>query len=191
MTLLIELIRHGESELAGSFRGSTDDPLTEKGWSQLREAVAGEQRWNHIVSSPLQRCSRFAQELALTLGCELTLRDDLQELHFGAWEGRSSADLYKTDAAALSQFWDDPYAFTPPEAESLMDFEHRVLGALQQLYLQHKGERLLLVTHGGVIRLLVARARGLPRKGLLQVNVGFAQRFRLSLDDQGVLKELI
>jgi alpha-ribazole phosphatase len=190
MTLLIELIRHGESELAGSFRGSTDDPLTSEGWTQLREAVADNSCWDHIISSPLQRCARFAEELAAQQGCALSFMPELQELHFGSWEGRSSAELIKTDAAALTQFWEDPYAFTPPEGEPLLEFEARVLGALQHLYERHKGQSVLLVTHGGVMRLLVARARGMHRNGLLQVSVGFAQRFRLSLDVQGVLKEL-
>ncbi len=63
----------------------------------------------------------------------------------------------------------------------MLAFEARVLGALQRLQARHAGERLLLITHGGVMRLLLARARGLPRADLLQVTVAHAQRVRLSL----------
>ncbi|KRW58058.1 histidine phosphatase family protein [Pseudomonas sp. TTU2014-080ASC] len=190
MSLTLELIRHGESELAGSFRGSTDDPLTDTGWAQLRAAVSEKCRWDHIVTSPLQRCAHFAEELAAARGCSLSYEADLQELHFGLWEGRSSAELMQTEAAALTRFWEDPYAFTPPDGEPLQAFEARIMQALQRLYERHAGQHILAVTHGGVIRLLVAKARGLPRNGLLQVPVGFAQRFQVVLSEKGELKEL-
>jgi alpha-ribazole phosphatase len=114
----------------------------------------------------------------------------VRELHFGDWEGRSAAALMETDAEALGRFWADPNAFTPPNGEPLLHFEARILAALQRLQQRHAGERLLLITHGGVMRLLLARARGLPRQDLLQVNVGYAQRFRLRLDADGQLAEL-
>jgi len=189
MTVYLELLRHGETELGGGLRGSTDDALTATGWAQLRTAVADGSRWDRLVSSPLQRCARFAEELAAQHGVPLSLEPDLQELHFGAWEGRSTAELMQTSAEDLGRFWRDPYGFTPPEGEPLLAFEARVLGALQRLQARHAGERLLLVTHGGVIRLLLARARGLPRNDLLQVAVGHAERYQLRLDEQGQLWE--
>ena len=141
------------------------------------------------------RTQAKADELAAELGEQLSLPvqldQDLQELHFGAWEGRSSAELMQTSAAELGRFWSDPYGFTPPEGETLLAFEARILAAVQRLQARHAGQRLLLVTHGGVIRLLLARARGLPRNDLLQVAVGHAERYQLCLDKQGELRELI
>lgn len=189
MILHLELLRHGETERGGGLRGSLDDALTEAGWAQLRAAMVEGGPWDRLVSSPLQRCARFAEELAQQHGLPLSLEPDLQELHFGEWEGRSAAELMQHDADALGQFWREPYGFTPPGGEPLLAFEARVLGALQRLHQQHVGERLLLVTHGGVMRLLLARARGLPRNDLLQVNVGYADRFRLHLDAGGGLQE--
>ncbi len=191
MTVYLELLRHGETELGGGLRGSLDDALTVGGWTQLRAAVIGGGPWDRLISSPLQRCARFAEELAAQQSLQLSLEPGLQELHFGAWEGRSTAELMQTAAEDLGRFWADPYAFTPPQGEPLLAFEARVLGALQRLHKRHAGERLLLITHGGVMRLLLARARGLPRSDLLQVNVGYAERFRLSLDGTGALKELV
>lgn len=190
MSLQLELLRHGETEQGGGLRGSLDDALTAAGWTQLRAAVVGAGPWDALVSSPLQRCARFAEELAAQHGLPLAFDADLQELHFGAWEGRSAAELMHSDAEALGHFWADPYAFTPPDGEPLLRFEMRILAALQRLYDAHRGRRLLLITHGGVMRLLLARARGLPRHELLQVNVGYAQRFRLALDGRGRLTEL-
>lgn len=188
--LELELLRHGETEQGGGLRGSLDDALTEHGWAQLRSALLDAGPWDRLISSPLQRCARFAEEVAAAQGLPLHYEANLQELHFGDWEGRSAAQLMETDAEALGRFWADPYGFTPPNGEPLPAFEARVLDALRRLYQAHAGERLLLVTHGGVMRLLLARARGLPRQELLQVNVGYAQRFRLRLDADGQLTEL-
>lgn len=190
MTLYLELLRHGETEQGGGLRGSLDDALTATGWAQLRAAVTDAGPWDRLISSPLQRCARFAEELAAQRGLPLSLEPALQELHFGAWEGRSAADLMEADAEALGRFWADPYAFTPPGGEPLGAFEARVLGAVQRLQARHAGERLLLISHGGVMRLLLAGARGLPPADLLQVNVGHAERFRLQLDRFGRLQEL-
>jgi alpha-ribazole phosphatase len=190
MTVYLELLRHGETEQGGGLRGSLDDALTATGWAQLRAAVQQAGPWDRLISSPLQRCARFAEELAEQRGLPLSLDPALQELHFGAWEGRSAAELMVSDADALGRFWTDPYAFTPPGGEPLVEFEARVLDAVQRLELNHAGERLLLVTHGGVMRLLLAGARGLPPADLLQVNVSHAQRVRLQLDHFGRLQEL-
>ncbi|WP_247267669.1 MULTISPECIES: alpha-ribazole phosphatase family protein [Pseudomonas] len=189
MTLRLDLLRHGETELGGGLRGSLDDALTEKGWAQMRAAVVAGGPWDRLISSPLQRCARFAAELGEQLNLPVQLETDLQELHFGAWEGQSAAALMETDAEALGLFWADPYAFTPPQGEPVSEFAARVLGAVARLHQAHAGERILLISHGGVMRLLLAQARGLPREQLLNVEVAHASLFALSVEADGVLKE--
>ncbi|WP_330208011.1 MULTISPECIES: alpha-ribazole phosphatase family protein [unclassified Pseudomonas] len=189
MTLRLDLLRHGETELGGGLRGSLDDALTEKGWAQMRAAVLAGGPWDRLISSPLQRCARFAAELGEQLNLPVQLDKDLQELHFGAWEGQSAAALMETDAEALGLFWADPYAFTPPQGEPVSEFAARVLGAVARLHQAHAGERILLISHGGVMRLLLAQARGLPREQLLNVEVAHASLFALSVEADGVLKE--
>ncbi|KAB0483093.1 alpha-ribazole phosphatase [Pseudomonas reinekei] len=191
MTLHLDLLRHGETELGGGLRGSLDDALTEKGWQQMREAVLAQGPWDRLVSSPLQRCARFAQELGGQLGVPVALEKDLQELHFGAWEGQSAAALMKTDAEALGLFWADPYSFTPPQGEPVADFSLRVRTAVARLQSTYVGERVLLISHGGVMRLLLAQARGMPREQLLNVEVGHGALFSLSVDADGGLREVI
>ncbi|KAF2393664.1 alpha-ribazole phosphatase family protein [Pseudomonas frederiksbergensis] len=189
MTLRLDLLRHGETELGGGLRGSLDDALTEKGWAQLRAAVIGQGPWDRLVSSPLQRCARFAEELGGQLGLPVQLEKDLQELHFGAWEGQSTAALMETSAEALGLFWTDPYSFTPPEGEPLADFSARVLAAVERLHGTYAGERVLLITHGGVMKLLLAQARGLPREQLLNVEVAHASLHSLSVGAGPLLRE--
>ena len=189
MTLHLDLLRHGETELGGGLRGSLDDALTDTGWAQMRAAVVEQGPWDRLVSSPLQRCSRFAEELGTQLGLPVQLDKDLQELHFGTWEGQSAATLMETDAEALGLFWADPYSFTPPEGERVEDFSTRVLAAVGRLHASYAGQRILLISHGGVMRLLLAQARGLPREQLLNVEVGHGALFSLAIGSGGLLTE--
>ena len=189
MTLRLDLLRHGETELGGGLRGSLDDALTANGWAQMRAAVVAQGPWDRLVSSPLQRCARFAEELGAQLKLPVSLEKDLQELHFGALEGHSAAALMETDAEGLGLFWADPYRFTPPEGEPVSAFSDRVLGAVARLHQAYAGERVLLISHGGVMRLLLARARGLPREQLLNVEVGHGGLFSLHVDADGTLTE--
>jgi alpha-ribazole phosphatase len=191
MTLRLDLLRHGETELGGGLRGSLDDALTATGWAQMRAAVVAQGPWDRLVSSPLQRCARFAEELGAQLGLPVQLDKDLQELHFGAWEGHSAAALMETEAEALGLFWADPYSFTPPQGERVEDFSTRVLAAVGRLQATCAGERVLLISHGGVMRLLLAQARGLPREQLLNVEVGHGSLFSLSVEPGVILKESI
>ncbi|UUN87271.1 alpha-ribazole phosphatase family protein [Pseudomonas extremorientalis] len=189
MILHLDLLRHGETELGGGLRGSLDDALTANGWVQMREAVVARGPWDRLISSPLQRCARFAEELGARLKLPVTLEKDLQELHFGAWEGQSAATLMETDAGGLGLFWADPYSFTPPDGEAVSAFSERVLGAVSRLHQAYAGERVLLISHGGVMRLLLAQARGLPREQLLNVEVGHGGLFSLQVAADGTLKE--
>lgn len=179
--MILDLLRHGETELGGGLRGSLDDALTATGWQQMRDAVQHAGPWDVLLSSPLQRCALFADELGERLGLTVQREPAFRELHFGEWEGRSAAQIMQAQADALGLFWSDPYRFTPPAGEPVSAFAERVTTALQRLREQYRGKRVLLVTHGGVMRLLLARARGLPREHLLQVEVGHGALLRLDL----------
>ncbi|MGY2399863.1 alpha-ribazole phosphatase family protein [Pseudomonas sp. SDO5271_S396] len=189
MTLHLDLLRHGETESGGGLRGSLDDALTARGWEQMRAAVVNQGPWDRLVSSPLQRCARFAEELGARLALPVSLDKDLQELHFGAWEGQSAAALMETDAEALGLFWADPYSFTPPDGEPVSEFSRRVMGAVSRLHQAYAGQRVLLISHGGVMRLLLAQARSLPREQLLNVEVGHGGLFSMQVLADGVFKE--
>lgn len=187
--MILDLLRHGETEQGGGLRGSLDDALTKRGWAQMHEAVVVAGPWDALVSSPLQRCARFADQLGVRLGLPVQLDDGVRELHFGDWEGRSAAQIMEQQADELGRFWADPYGFTPPAGEPVSNFAERVLAAVDGLHRVHTGKRVLLVTHGGVMRLLLARARGLPREQLLQVEVGHGALVRLVVGADGQLRE--
>ncbi|WP_263263904.1 histidine phosphatase family protein [Pseudomonas sp. RIT-PI-S] len=190
MSLRLDLLRHGETERGGGFRGSLDDALTSAGWATLEAAVLGQGPWDAIVTSPLRRCADFAQALADRLQRPLLTLPDLRELHFGEWEGRSAAELMASDAEALGNFWQDPFRYTPPGAEPLAEFVPRVECGVAALLAGYPNQQLLIVGHAGVMRLLLARARGLPVSRLLDVEVAHGALHRIAVADDGSLAAL-
>ena len=113
-TTVIDLIRHGEPEGGQMFRGSKDDPLSDTGWQQMIAAIAEGDQWDAIVSSPMQRCQRFAQQLAEEHRIPLHIDKDLREIGFGEWEGLTAGQIQERYGDDLNHFWQDPIAFRPP-----------------------------------------------------------------------------
>ena len=193
VTTTLDLLRHGEPVGGSRYRGQIDDPLSDKGWGQMRTAVGNAHPWDRIISSPLTRCSDFARELATRHALPLDLEPRLMELGFGEWEGRTAQELMRTDADILARFWRDPLHHTPPGAETLPAFEARVIAAWNDLLAQHRGQRLLLVCHAGVIRLLLSHALAMPLAHMFRIQVPNAGLSRLRVDHHldGLLPRLI
>lgn len=171
----IDLLRHGETVGGIRFHGSLDDPLTEEGFRQMERAVAEGGPWDAIVTSPLSRCAVFAQSLARRLDIPLEVDERLREIHFGDWEGRSYAEVMATAPLALSRFMSDPQRHPPPGGESVEAFRARILAALwERLKPSNLGRRLLFVTHGGVIRVLLCHVRHWPLARLFEIDMPHA-----------------
>jgi len=165
----IDLLRHGECQGGEIFRGSTDSPLTPKGRAQMLAAARHKQApqpWQHIVTSPLQRCANVATEIASDLALQAQPITDFSEIHFGDWEGRFTNDVAAESPHHIQRFWTDPVNHTPPNGEALIDFQCRVGAAWQQLLKQHHGKHTLLITHGGVIRIILAQLLQMPLRPL-------------------------
>lgn len=181
----VDLIRHGEPVGGHKYRGQTDDPLSEKGWQQMRDAVADHRPWDVIVSSPLSRCAAFARELSARHGLPLEVEPRLREIGFGAWEGRTAAELMRDDPEVIARFWRDPVRNTPPGAESLAAFRERVSAAWNDLLTRHAGRHVFVVCHGGVIRMVVSQVLALPLESLFRVQVPNASITRVRVEGSG------
>ena len=150
----IVLIRHGETPLnAARVIQPADTPLSERGRAQA-EAVARRLAARAgpaaILSSDLLRAFETATAIAAATGLDLRATDLLQERNFGALRGRAYDDLGF-----------DPLASTdaPPGGESVADFEARMARAFDEIVALRAGlvGDLVVVTHGLVIRTLLAR----------------------------------
>lgn len=181
----LDLMRHGEPVGGRKYRGQLDDPLSEKGWEQMRQAVGENCPWRMIVSSPLLRCADFARELAKRHGLPLEIDSRLVELGFGKWEGRTAEELMAKDPEILVRFHSDPLANAPPGAEPLAAFRSRILEVWNILHERHSGKHVLVVTHAGVIRMLVAHVLEMPLQHLFRIQVPNAGISRIRAEKIG------
>jgi alpha-ribazole phosphatase len=181
-TTIIDIIRHGEPVGGSKYRGQIDDPLSEKGWQQMRTAVAGRDEWQLIVSSDLIRCADFACELGDHLSIDVELAPGFREVGFGGWEGKSAEELLAEDPEGTLAFWRDPINNTPPGAEPLRDFHQRISTAWQSLLERHAGKHLLLVGHAGMMRILLLNALGLPLESFYRLDPRNACIVRIRVD---------
>ncbi len=187
--LTLDLLRHGDAEDAGCYRGRTDSALTPLGWRQMQAYGAENPGWQRIVCSPLRRCAQPAAQLAQAHKLECVADERLLELDFGRWDGRPYADVWQQEQAAVMAFWQDPQGHPPPGGESIAAFCAR-LGALQhdlkaESCAATKGDtHLLLLTHAGVIRAILGTALALEARNWsqLRIDTGSLSRLRLGQD---------
>lgn len=186
--LLIDLMRHGEPVGGRRYRGQTDDPLSEQGWRQMWEAAGDFQDWQHIVTSPLQRCAAFADALGEKLGIGVTHDERLKEAAFGEWEGKTAAEICSEDAQRVLLFKQDPVAHAPEGAEPLEDFYRRVGDAWQDMLRTYRGRHVLVVGHAGMMRMVIAHAIGLSPEMGYRINIENAALSRIQVEwSEGVM----
>jgi alpha-ribazole phosphatase len=156
------MLRHPEPEEAASGRcyGSLDVALSAKGIQQAQAAakvLAGE-TFAAIYTSPRQRCVQAAAILAAGRTCPLETVDAFRELDFGELEGRTYDEIAALYPELYRQWMDRPTETRFPGGESFSEMRARVLAAARQILSRHRGRSVALVTHGGVIRILLAEA---------------------------------
>ena len=193
ITTCFDLIRHGEPAGGPMFRGGLDDPLSDTGWQQVSAAITEDNQWDLIITSPLRRCHDFALQLAQQRQLPLHVEPRFREIGFGDWEGRTSADIMARTPDALSRFWNDPVNHPAPRGESITAFHERVAEAWRHWQKSAAGKRVLVVCHGGVIRMVLSEVMGIPIDRVFSaVSVPYACRTRVRVDqsDRGVFSHL-
>lgn len=169
----IDVLRHGACEGGEIFRGSTDVALSDEGWQQMHASVQGLQ-WDHIISSPLQRCRLFAEKLAQERGVSFTVDDCWREFDFGVWDGRLRDEVWRDSGEDVIRFFTDPESFTPQGGDSYASVCERINAGWDRLLDGHSQKRVLLVTHGGIFRSLYAQLKSLPSDAFNSLEVPYA-----------------
>ncbi len=171
----LDVLRHGECQGGEIFRGATDVALSDTGWQQMRASVErGAAPWQHIISSPLRRCREFAEELSDKLEIPLSVDDDWREMSFGHWEGQLRDEVFAREGQAIRAFYLDPVNSAPPDGEAADLLQARVVEAYQRVLAQASGQHVLIVTHGGVIRALLAHVLSMPLQRMFTLDVPYA-----------------
>ncbi|MEJ2618763.1 MAG: histidine phosphatase family protein [Candidatus Thiodiazotropha sp.] len=180
----VDLLRHGEPLGGRRYRGQIDDPLSDKGWQEMRDAVSQQRPWQHIISSPLKRCAAFAIELSDHMDIALSYDDRLKEVGFGSWEGLSGDELRAEDPDQLKRFYHNPIKHRPQNAEPLDRFSERVSQAYEQAVTEHAGQHILLVTHAGVIRCILAHLLDAPIGSMYRFSIATASLSRIRIETE-------
>ncbi len=186
------VVRHGEStwNADGRYQGQTDVPLSPVGVLQastLAERLMG-QHFAAIYSSDLLRARHTAEIVTERLLDEpqVQLEVGLREIDVGQLGGLTLSDIRRAYPEYLTALHADPWATRRPSGESMADLYSRAAGALTRLAARHQGERVMVFTHGGVVRVAVGLALGgVPQNAWARLSVANTSITRVLLTDQG------
>lgn len=153
------IVRHGATELNQKHlvNGWLDEPLVEEGIKQaeeLRDNLPADIK--RIYCSPLLRAKQTAEIINQRFQVAITYHDELKELNWGTLTGKSFADMEKEYGP---EYGKDKYArleydYRPLGGESVEGMRKRVHKIVDHIKASHKKGPVLVVTHGGVLRIL-------------------------------------
>ncbi|CAM3001527.1 alpha-ribazole phosphatase [Vibrio mytili] len=187
-TLNIYLVRHGKVNAAPGMHGQTDLKVDDK--EQQRIAHAWKEyglEVGAIISSPLSRCYDLAQMIGEQQLLPVVQDQDLQEMGFGDFDG-VPFDMLTEKWKKLDAFWQAPAKHPLPNAERLDAFSLRVNNAWSRI-VNDASDNVLIVTHGGVIRMILAHVLELDWRNpkwysTLAIGNGSMTHITLTVDDQ-------
>ena len=171
MTRLV-LIRHAEPEASvhGRVYGALDVALSKRGLhdaKKLASAVRG-LALDAVYASPLRRAVETAIPLARERGLELTLHEGLREVDFGELEGRTYEEIGEDHADLFRAWATNPSAIRFPGGEDYVGLKARVLTAVEEI--RERTTSAAIVAHGGVNRVVLADALGLPDDAIFRLD---------------------
>ncbi|HEY8145768.1 MAG TPA: histidine phosphatase family protein, partial [Kofleriaceae bacterium] len=158
METTVFLIRHGVTawHAEGRVLGQRDIPLSQPGIVQAEEAAAALRgvKMSEVLSSPLQRAIQTAEIIGQETGIEIARDPRLIDFQLGKWTGMTYADVAKNEE--YQRFVQQPESERIPGGESLEDIRRRAVAAVDQALRDNAtGDALAIVTHAGIIRVLI------------------------------------
>jgi len=188
------LVRHGRTKLhkADRFWGSTDIALSDIGIGQseqLRDRLAKE-KISTIYTSTLSRARSTAETIASRHKVKITECAELNECNFGYIEGLTFTEIQGLHPELAEELlsW-KTVAF--PGGESLKQLDTRVQGFLERLQKHKEKETVLIVAHGGPLRLIICHLLGLEMEHWLQLRVEHASLSIVETYPQGNVLNLL
>lgn len=162
------VVRHAETEwnASGRYQGQSDVPLSPIGREQaarLAGRLAG-MHFDAVYSSDLSRALDTARSVAAALrgAPEVQLDPGLREIDVGQLAGKVPGEIQAQFPEYIAALRADPWNARRPGGESMADLAARARTTFEHLCEQRGGERVLVVTHGGVVRVAVSLAIGGP-----------------------------
>jgi alpha-ribazole phosphatase/probable phosphoglycerate mutase len=167
-------MRHGETawNREGRVMGESPVELDEHGRAQVESAVPFARiiRPGLIVTSPLIRARQSAEIIARGVGnVEIVEEPDLAEVRYGHWQGKVYDEL--VDDQAYLEYQRAPLDTRTPGGESIVEVQQRGVETVQRLIKAHQGERVLFISHGDIIRTVLAHYLGMELAHFRRIRV--------------------
>ena len=155
-------VRHGETDLNKEAKTSgqrMDTLLNEDGIRQAEETAKGlPSDVDLIFASPLKRAAQTAKIIGQKLNLPIKFRDEIKERDFGSLSGKTWEEMQKEAENPNLHVLDEGlrYDYCPWGGESVEDVKKRFLGFVDEIKTKYPGKKILVVTHGGLIRIMHA-----------------------------------
>lgn len=164
MTRVI-FVRHGQTSWnqEGKYQGHSDISLNERGIKQgnLVAKRLAKEKISAIYSSDLLRAQQTAKAIAEYHGLSVITKPEFREINFGIWEGLTYQEIMVDWSEILTAMYSKPGEIGPPQGESFQVVKQRVTRALQECVKEHQEQTIVLVSHGGTMRVLLCAALGI------------------------------
>lgn len=183
------LVRHGQNDmvgvkLAGRLPGVH---LNDKGTAQARQLAANLAHLpiKAIHASPLDRARETAEPIARIHNLPVEINEGLQEIDFGAWQGKSIKQLRRRKL--WKEVQEHPSGFCFPDGETFTEAQSRISGTLQTLSKTYAEKDIIVcVGHSDAIRLAVAHFLGMPLDAFQRLRIDTASVTALYLNDSAI-----
>ncbi len=186
----VYLIRHGQVVNHHEYRynGHSDVDITPTGVLQMNRLAdfLSTHPIEAMYSSDLQRAVKGARIISKDLGIEPVKVHALRELHLGRWEGLTREEASERFPEEAGFRFKDLATGKVKGGESLLDLRERVLPALKEIIERHRGKKLCIVAHGGVNRVILAEAMGLPIENFFRIEQDYGCLNIIDYFDDGV-----
>jgi probable phosphoglycerate mutase len=164
VSAIVFLVRHGltKSNIDGFYMGWSSEDLNEAGYTQARRLSLRLARLPiaSIYTSPLRRAYTTAAILNEPHQVELTVMEDLTEVHLGDWQGLHIDEVKQRWPELWQQSRVDPSEITLPDGESVREMAQRSIRAFETVVETNPGKQIVMVTHQYIIRAIVAYTLG-------------------------------
>jgi alpha-ribazole phosphatase len=183
------LVRHGQvaKSRPRSYNGQQDVPLSPLGAQQMvgLSGWAVSRGFAAVYSSDLQRATYGADLVSTRCAIPVVSTPDLREKHFGRWEGLTYEEAAQQFPNEWADWIADPADARPPNGETYREVHARVIPRLRRLLHDHAGETVLMLAHGGVNRVILCHALGLPLRHVFRIEQDYAALNRIDYASNG------
>lgn len=122
-----------------------------------------------VYSSDLSRAIKSGQIVAEPYALEVIVVSELRERSFGIWEGMTFQEIKETYPSEFESWADNPLKYSPPGGESTIEVHERVIRALDMILSNHRGDRIAIIAHGGVNRIILCHLLGIPLENIFRI----------------------